>query len=189
MRDIYSAAKITICYLSEDFAEAPGSLKELTGRTTDDRYAHRTELGSLITLNAYFSRLWIIQEGTVSKNSVLMFGVQLAPWAALYRLRDIAKSDVSTIVLDGYLYRRLTCSVDVLHRLTDMVDSKGSMTFFELLLQFSQPGFFYSGPRDQMFALLGLAPDARDFPALIIHNPFFQYCTSSREFSFPKATA
>jgi hypothetical protein len=93
LRDIYSAARITLCYLAEDCKYTPGLLKELTRMTTDDRYADSYELSGLVTSNAYFSRLWIIQEVAVSKNGVLMFGEQLAPWTALYRLHDITKSD------------------------------------------------------------------------------------------------
>ena len=71
-----------------------------------------------------------MQEVAISKNGVLMFGKHLALWTALYRLHGVTESDVSTIALNGQLYRRATGSSDVLHRLTDMVASKGYMTFF-----------------------------------------------------------
>jgi hypothetical protein len=179
MPRIFSKAKLVLVWIGSYGPDVDIAVQEITAhkpwRPNQGNLDHLTPttMGSLRTLfsQAYWTRMWIIQEFVMAKDMRFFYGNGHFNWNH-FRLTMLYLDDSSVAihcqthvlaaVRESYQYIRNSSAFSI-YRTRKLYKELSSFDVFELVRTFQKQEC--SDPRDKIFALLGVAANTRDIRA------------------------
>lgn len=174
MGEIYSKAEAVFIYLGEASPAVEKSLLvalQTTQFNSSASFAHATEVFPYIYSREYLNRVWIKQEVAACKTRIGICGSTSFPWDHLYRQLDsferaiLARKSSSNAHIynqSAAIWMRGACRELLNLRTICLKHESKTLRLFDLVSMCRQSNA--SDDRDKIFALIGLATDAEQFP-------------------------
>ena len=179
MPQIYGEAELVLVWISGYGPYVYAAAEEMTAyrpmRPDQENLDHLTPAttGALRALfsEAYWTRMWIVQEFVLAKDMRFYYGDKQFSWTDLRNtmayldLSDVAihcQTHELAAVRDNYQYIRDSSAFRVF-RFRKLKKELGAFDIFELILAFHMQDC--SDPRDKVFALLGVSSDNKGIQA------------------------
>ncbi|KAI0142732.1 heterokaryon incompatibility protein-domain-containing protein [Xylariaceae sp. FL1272] len=153
MTQIYSLATNVIIYIGEADENTDTVFDHLNRKSASDPSVFKTTpIGSVLT-RRYFTRLWTIQEVTLATTAVLVCGRKRLPWTKFTAVVDLLFPRSTWTDRNTYLVGPIPPAVRLKRPMYASPD--GLLGILDTARHCQ-----VSDPRDKVFGLLGLVPDA-----------------------------